>query len=84
MQPQVSLDQMERSMVMPMHTSPRRAPCKMNYLESDSSNEDKSNENALSDGQDREEAVEALVNARSMIGALETGKFMKEDKDKTI
>ena len=28
--------------------------------------------------------MEALANARSVIGALERGKSMKEDKDKTI
>ena len=67
-----------------MHTSPRRDPCKMNYLESDSSDKDKSDENVLSDDQDREEAAGALANARSMIGALERGKSMKEDEDETI
>ena len=56
----------------------------MNYLELDSSDEDKSDENALSDDQDREEVAEALADARSMIGALERGKSMKEDEDETI
>ena len=56
----------------------------MNYLELDSSNEDKSNENALLDDQDREEVAETLASARSMIGALERGKSMKEDKDEAI
>ena len=83
-QPWVSLDWMETSKAMPMHTSPRKAPLKMNYLELDSSDEDKSDKNTLSDDQDREEVVEALANARSMIGALERGKSMKEDEDETI
>ena len=67
-----------------MHMSPRRAPSKMNYLELDSSDEDKSNETALSDDQDREAAAEALANEKSMIGALEKGKSMNEDETKTI
>ena len=45
----VSSDQMETSKPMPMHTSSRRAPCKTNYLESDSSDKDKSDENASLD-----------------------------------
>ena len=57
---------------------------KTNYLESDSSDKEKSNKNALSDNQDREEVVEALENARSIIGALERGKSMMEDEDETI
>ena len=68
----------------PMHMSPRRALCKTNYLELDSSDKEKSDENAPLDGQDREEVAEPLANARSIIGALERGKSMKEDKDKTI
>ena len=56
----------------------------MNYLELDSSDEDKSNENASLGDQDREEAAEALRNARSVIGALERGKSMKDDEDETI
>ena len=83
-QPWVSSDQMEASKATPMHTSPRRAPHKMNYLESDSSDEDKCDENAQPDDQDREEAVEALASARSVIGALERGKSMNEDEDETI
>ena len=83
-QPQVSSDQMETSKAMPMCTSPRRAPHKTNHIESDSSDEDKYDENASSDDQDREEMAEALANARSMIGALERGKSMKEDEDETI
>ena len=67
-----------------MHTSPRRPPCKMNYLESDSSDKEKSNKNASSDDQEREESVETLANARSLIGALESDKSMKEDKDELI
>ena len=82
-QPWVSLDQMGKSKVMPACTSPRRAPCEMNYSESHSSDKDKSNENALSDDQDREEVAGALTNARSVNGALERGISMKEDKDKT-
>ena len=62
-----------------MCVSPRRALRKMNYLESDSLDKEKSNENALLDNQDREAAAEALANARSIIGALEKGKSMKED-----
>ena len=54
-----------------MCTSPRRAPSKMNYLELDSSNNDKSDKSDLLDDQHREEVAEALANARSMIGALE-------------
>ena len=69
----VSLDQMGKTMAMPTHTTPKRAPNKTNYLESDSSDEDKTNENALSDDQDRGEVVEALANARSMFGALKRG-----------
>ena len=83
-QPQVSSDQMETSKAMPMCTSPRRAPHRTNHIESDSSDEDKYDENASSDDQDREEMAEALANARSMIGALERGKSMKEDEDETI
>ena len=75
---------MATSKAMPTHTSPRRAAHKMIYLESDSSDEDKSDENALSDDQDRGEVAEALANARSMIGALERGKSMNKDKDETI
>ena len=70
MQPWVSSDQMEMSKAMPMHTSPRQAPCKMNYLELYSSDKDKSDENTSSDDQDREEAAESLANARSVIGVL--------------
>ena len=83
-QPQVSLDQMHKSMAMPMRTSPRRALCKTNYLELDSSDEEKSNEDASLDNQDSKDAVEALANARSIIGALERGKSMKEDEDEII
>ena len=83
-QPQVSLDQMEDSKAMPTCTHPRRPPHKTNYLSLDSSNEDKSDENASLDDQDREEVAEALANARSMIGALARGKSMKEDEDETI
>ena len=79
----VSLDQMEECKAMPTCTSPRRASCKMNYLELDSSDKEKSDENASLDDQFSKEVVEALVNARSMI-ALERGKSMKEDKDETI
>ena len=70
---------MATSKAMPTHTSPRKAPCKMNYF-----NNDKSNKNASLEDQDREEAVEALANARSMIDALERGKSMNEDEDETI
>ena len=83
-QPDISSDWMKNSKATPTCTTPRRTPHRMNYLESDSSNEDKSDENALLDDQDREEVVEALANARAMIGALERGKSMKEDKDETI
>ena len=83
-QPRVSFNQMATSKATPMHTSPRTAACKTCYLESDSSNEDKSDENALSEDQDREEVAEALANARSVIGALERCKSMNKDKDKTI
>ena len=83
-QPQVSSDQIVTSKAMPMCTSPRRGPHKMNYLQLDSSDEDKSNKNSLLDDQDREEVVEALTNARSMIGALERGKSVNRDEDRTI
>ena len=62
-----------------MHTSPRRAACRMNYLDSDSSEEVKDNENDEHD-QDREEAAEALASARSLIGDLERDTSMTEDK----
>ena len=48
-------------MPAPTCTSPRRAPYKMNYLESDSSNEDKSNENALLDDQDRDNRKISII-----------------------
>ena len=83
-QPWVSSDWMEISKAIPTCTSPRRSPCKMNYLEFDSSDKDKSDENASSDDEDREEVAEALVNARSIIGALERGKYMKEDENYAI
>ena len=47
--PWVSLDQIATIKVMHMHTSPRRDPHKTNYLESDSSNKEKSDENASLD-----------------------------------
>ena len=62
-QPQVSSDQMATSKATPTCTSPRRAPHKTNDLELDSSDEDKSDKNASSDDQDREEVAEALANA---------------------
>ena len=83
-QPWVGSDQMQKSKAMPTCTSPRRALCKMNNLELDSSDEEKSDENTLLDNQDREEVAEALANARSIIDAQERGKSMKEDEDETI
>ena len=77
-QPWVSLDQMKTCKAM--HSSPRRAACRMNYLDSDSSEDDKDNEND-EHGHDREEAVEALASARSMIGDLKRDTSMNKDGD---
>ena len=83
-QPQVSSDQMQKSKATPTCTSPRGALCKTNYLQSDSLDEEKSDENTSLDNQEREEVAEAFTNARSVIGALERGKSMKEDEDEAI
>ena len=63
-----------------MHTSPRRAACNMNYLDSDSSQEDNDSKNDELD-QNREEVVKALVRVRSMIDDLERHTSMNEDED---
>ena len=76
MQPQVSLEL----------TSLRRAVYRMNYLDSDSSEEDKGNKDDEHD-QNREEVVKPLASARSMIGDLERDTSMNEDyddQDKTV
>ena len=50
----------------------------------DLSNEDKNNENEFFGDQDREDEVEALANARYVVGALERGQSMNKDEDEAI
>ena len=52
----------------------------MNYLDSDSSQEDNDSKNDELD-QNREEAVKALVSVRSIIDDLERHTSMNEDED---
>ena len=52
----------------------------MNYLDSDSSEEDKDNENAKHD-QHKEEMEKALASARSVIGDVERDTSMNKDED---
>ena len=83
-QPQETSDQMKTSKAM--HTSPRRAACRIHYLDLDSSGEDKDNEDDEHD-QNREEVVEALASGRSVIGDPERDTSMnkdEDDQDKTI
>ena len=52
----------------------------MNYLDSDSSEEDKDSKNDKHD-QHKEEVVKALASARSVIGDLERDTSMNKDED---